>query len=640
MLYLMSISLLLFLLLLVTTLGRRIADFLPNPLKESAAFYVAPLLGLASLVLITTVYGWLSPFKTSFSVFIATGLIVLGVVFEKRRFALFRDWVIISVFVIVATMSVFAPVIRFDGYNPFNDTFTYLVHGQWLQQHAFSEVTRASGFFPAETQVVLYRRAGHRMGASFFLGFVQSLFHLEWSYFAYVPTVAFVFAVGSLALGGIIRQVVPASKAVCLALCTLPAFSMNGFIFGAQFGFFPQTFGLAFSAGLACLFPGLIAHTLHSRPTWTKQFFHLSPLALCCAALLVAYSDIFPLVGASIGLFLLLVCAFYWSEKYRIIGFMLILAGQVLVMVNIEMVRILRNFIHTLLGVASGTVHFGWPMYWSPIQFLAHSFGMKTPFQSNAFGADRIVSSWVFPLLLIVLVAALTRILRAKPKNLTIFFLICINVVFWSAFLKFRYASAGLEGEIGNTFLQFKLAKWATPFNLGLLGIVIAWFLLKAGRYESIYKSAFLAAFVAGMGIHFLIISPIFIQQFQDETRRRHSPFNELLALRSTVANIPKNQVIYLAFGAEHHKIRQMVAYVLPDRKLASKYDDDGYLLGSIPIPERNMPMGSADWIIQFKPIPTTDENPLNRVGPFFIRRAPFSFFSLESITGAYAKET
>ena len=45
--------------------------------------------------------------------------------------------------------------------------------------------------------------------------------------------------------------------------------------------------------------------------------------------------------------------------------------------------------------------------------------------------------------------------------------------------------------------------------------------------------------------------------------------------------------------------------------------------------------------MIQLKPTQTADENPLDRVGPFYIRRrSPFSFFRLESITGAYETET
>ena len=639
MIYLTSITVLVCLLLVATTLGRRIADLLPSSFRDSVGFYIAPLLGLAGIVLITTVYGWLSPFKTSISLAISVCLVLLGIAFEKQRAELFRDWLIVSAFAIVATIPILAPAIRFDSFNPFNDTFTYLAHGQWLQEHAFSEVARASGFFPAETQIVLYQGAGHRMGGSFFLGFVQSLFHLEWSYYAYLATVGLVFALGGLAIGGVIQQVIPVSRTVALTLCTLPAFSVNGFVFGAQYGFFPQTFGLAFAAGLACLIPGLIAYTLSAKPTWTKQFIYLLPLTLCCSALLITYNDMFPVVGAGVGLFLLLVCGMYWNEKNRIIVSVLIFVVQVMAVVNIEGVRILRNFLHTLLGAASGAVHFGWPVLWSPIQFVAHSFGMKSPFDSNVFWVDRLFSSWVFPILLIAIVAILVKILRTKPRNLTILLLVCINVIFWLAFLKFRYATQGLEGEIGNTFLQFKLAKWLAPFNLGLLGIAIAWLLVNSGKYKRICKYTFITAFVAGMAIQYVIVAQMFTLQLQDEIMQKHSPFNVFLDLRSRVANIPKDQVIYLGIPTEHHKITQMVAYILPDRKLAGKYED-GYLRGSIPENEREMPIETADWMIQLKPTQTADENPLNRVGPFFLRRAPFSFYNLESVTSAYGTET
>ena len=639
MIFLTSITVLLCLLLVVTALGRRIADLLPNSFRDTVGFYIAPLLGLAGIVLITTVYGWLSPFKTSISIALSVGLLLLGIVFEKQRADLFRDWLIVSAFAIVVTIPILAPAIRFDSFNPFNDTFTYLVHGQWLQEHAFSEVARASGFFPAETQVVLYQGAGHRMGGSFFLGFVQSLFHLEWSYYAYLATVGLVFALGGLAIGGVIQQVTPVSRTVALTLCTLPAFSVNGFVFGAQYGFFPQTFGLAFAAGLACLIPGLIAYTLSAKPAWTKQFIYLLPLSLCCSALLITYNDMFPVVGAGIGLFLLLVGWMYWNEKNRIIISVLILTAQVMAVVNIEGIRIIRNFLHTLLGAASGAVHFGWPVLWSPIQFVAHSFGMKSPFDSNVFLIDRLFSTWIFPILLIAIVAILVKILRTKPKNLTVLLLGCINVIFWLAFLKFRYATPGLEGEVGNTFLQFKLAKWLAPFNLGLLGIAIAWLWVNGGKYKNLCKCTVLTALTAGMTIQFVIVAQMFTLQFQDETMQKHSPFNVFLDLRSRVASIPKDQVIYLGIPTEHHKITQMVAYVLSDRKLVGKYED-GYLRGSIPEGERDIPLETADWVIQLKPTQTADENPLDRVGPFLIRRAPFSFYNLESITSAYGTET
>jgi len=636
--YLASLSILVSLALVLTTLGRRLVDILPSQLSDRVGFYLAPLLGLALLVLCATGYGWLSPFKTSRSLGLVVGIFVLGLLFEKNRAELLRSWLIVSAFIIVTTIPILAPAIRFNSFNSFNDSFTYLVHSQWLQQHAFSESARASGFFPAETQVVLYQGAGHRMGASFFLGFVQSIFHLDWSYYAYGATVGLIFALGCLAIGGVIQQVIPVSRTLCLALCTLPAVSMNGFVFGAQYGFFPQSFGLAFSVGLAGLIPGLVANGLVSRPSSVNQFWYLLPLSVCCAALLITYNDMFPLVGAGIGLFILLVCCFNWGQKGVILGSALMFALQVIVVVNVEGIRIVRNFLDTVLGAASGSVQFGWPVLWSPIQFLAHSFGMKSPFDSNVFLVDWVVSSLVFPVTLIAIMVILFKIQRSAPRNLTVLFLICINLIVWLIFVKFRYGTVGSQDGVGNTFLQFKLAKWLAPFNLALLGISIAWIFVNAGRYRRWCFYIFSTVFVAGMCIHYFIVSQMFTLQFQDETMQKQSPFNVFLDLRSRVASIPKDQVIYLEIPAEHHKVAQMVAYVLFDRKLAGKYED-GYLRGHLPENERDMPVESADWLIQFKPAQSSNEYPLDRVGPFLLYRGPFWSYKLDSLIGAYPTE-
>jgi len=628
MLFLLSISALFFLLILVIAMGRRIADFLPSSLKESTAFYIGPLLGLAGLVLITTVYGWLSSFKPGISVSIFIVLMVLGFLFEKEPMYLLRNCGIICVFGLIVTLPIFASAIRFDGFNPFTDTFTYLEHGQWLQSHAFSQHARASGFFPAETQVALYQAAGHRMGASFFLAFVQSLFHLEWSYYAFLPTVGLVFTVACLALGGIIRQVVPASNTICLAVCALPSFTMNGFVYGAQWGFFPQTFGLCFCFGIASLIPGLVANTLQLKPAWTKQFIYILPLAICFSAFLMTYNDMFPALGLGIILFFLLMGVLYWKKSGSLLKFITIFAVEVSFLVNIEAFRIAKNFIGTLVGASSGTVRFGWQVPWHAIQFLAFSFGIKAPINHALFKVDKIdniISLGVFPVLLILIGIILFNIFRENPKNPAILFLLCVNVVFCSAFIKFRYLTSGLDpGEMGHTFLQFKIAKWLTPFNLGLLGITITWLLLKAKRYIKIYICFFLFTFMVGMAFQCGIFAKMFTRQLQDETMQKYSSFNVLLDLRSRVENIPKNQIIYLSFG-EHSKLRQMVAYVLSDRRLASNYGDDGYILGHLPQDESNMPLEIADWMIQYKPVRAMDEDPHNRVGPFFIRRAPFS---------------
>lgn len=626
--------------LVATVLGRRIAFLLPASVREPLGFYLSPILGLAGLVLIATAYAWLSPFTPHISVVLVVAVLLFGLALEKQRAILFRDWMVLCVFVIVAAIPILAPAIRFDAFNPFNDTFTYLVHGQWLQHHAFSQPAQSSGHFPAESQVVLYQRAGQRMGSSFFLGFVQSLFHLPWSYYAFLPTVSLAFTLGSLAIGAVIQQVVPVSRTVALILCTLPAFSMNGFLFGAEYGFFPQTFGLAFAAGMAGLIPALMTYILRDRPTWNALFVSMMPLAVCLSALLFAYNDMFPAVGGGLGLFTFLLCWRHWRDKRYIIGAVLILIAEVAVITNVEFIRIARDFVHTLLGAASGSVRFGWPVLWAPIQFVAQSFGMKSPFDTNVFFVDHLVSIWIFPFVLVAIVVILARILRERKWDPAIMLMLCLNAAFWLAFLKFRYATPGMTpGEVGNTFLQFKLSKWLAPYNIGLLGICIAWlFTHTRWLYRRAVQYTVFGCLTAGMLIQYIIVAQMFTLQFQDSTLQKYAPFNVLLNLRSRFADIPKDQEIYLGIPEQHQKIKEMVAYILPDHRLAGSYKD-GYIRGNIPASDWDMPMDKADWMIQYKPVKTADENPLDRVGPFYIRKAPFTFYSLQSVTTAYGTE-
>lgn len=626
-------------LLLVISIGRRVADLLPTIIRDSIGFYISPLLGLAIIILIATMYGWFFVFDTTISISFYVIVLIVCIVFEKQRIDLFSDWLMICFFVIIATLPILAPAIQTNSFNPFNDSFTYLVHGQWLQEHSFSEAARSSGFYPAETQVVLYQRAGHRMGASFFLGFVQSLFNLKWSYYAYLAAVSLLFSLGSLAIGGFVRQVTPVSKLSSLVISILPASSMNGFVFGAQYGFFPQTFGLAFSAGLTCLIPCMINYTLDLKISLRRQFVIVIPLSIILSSFLITYSDMFPIVGAGIGLLLLLVLLQNWSKKKGIISFLLICIIQVLTFINFEVIRIVRNFINTVIGAASGAVHFGWVVPWSPIEFIAHSFGMKSPSTNNIYWIEHFISFYVFPFVLIAVLAIIAKILRQKPKNLTIQLLAIINLVFWVAFLKFRYATPGFEGEVGNTFLEFKISKWLAPFNLGLFGIAIAWILTRIKKSNKGFKYAFAAVLVLGLIIQYSIVAKMFTANFQNETMRAYSPFDLFIELRSRIENISKDEVFYLGIPNDHHKIAQMVAYILYDRKLSGKYED-GYLRGSLPENERDMPIEASNWVIQYKTTKTKNENPFERVGPFYIRDAKLSFFNLESINGAYTTET
>ena len=613
MIYLISASIIVTMLLPIILIGRRVAVLLPESTQERIGFFLSPLFGLAILVLLATAYGWFFPFKTIVTLPFLIIVTLIGIWQERDRIDLLKCWSLTCASAFVFSLPILASALLFDGFNPFNDAFTYLVHAQWLQEHPFSEKAISSGFFPALSQVTLYQTRGHRMGASFFFGFVQSAFHLQWSYYAFLGVVGLVFTTGCLAVGAIIRQAVPVTFTVAICLSSLPAITMNGFTFGAQGGFFPQTFGLAFAAGIGCLLPAAVAFIIEAKPSLRDMLGRMMPFTIVCAAFMLTYNDMVVVLGPAIILYILYLTVNYPEARHRLIAGALLVAIATLFLLNIEGVRILRNFIETVLTAGSGVIYFGWPVQWTPMQFVAYAFGLKS-------------LNYFFIFLLSGIVYILVRICREGSSQYTIPFLICINIVFVAAFLKLRYFSSGPGGELGITFLQFKIAKWAAPFDLALLGIAGAWFVTRTSRFAVILHITFAMLFAIGLRNQIIRVAPSITQYFLFETQRSYAPFGLFTDLRDRLTSVPKSEVLCLAIPTDHNKLKQMVAYVLYDRKIAGRYDD-GYIEGHIPQNERNMPAADAAWLLEYKPVSADGEDPFRRVGPFYVHSQTFGRF-------------
>lgn len=622
-------------------MGRQLLRLLPSEFVAANGFYLAPVLGMAAFLLLATLYGWLSPFTMVYSQIMTLTVVGLAFWFERDKAGWLVDSLQIGCFAVVVSLPILATVIIYGGYNPFTDTFTYLAQAQWLQGHPFSEKAIGSGYYPAVTQIILYQKAGSRMGGTFLLAFIQSLFGLKWSYDAYIPTISLAFVSGCLAIGAIIKQVVPARKMLILALCLLPCFTMNGYIFGAQWGFFPQTFGLALVTGLAALLPALITWSVQNHLSLWRSATLLIPLAICTAALFYAYNEPFVIFGAGIFFFLLVVFYCFKSQWHKLLVFLTCYAVEVSLLLNYEGVRIVRNFFQTL-SISKEHTNIGWPVLWSPVQFFAHAFGMKSAFRNGQYFLDDFTSSYLFiPFLLALSWGIYHYVYKKQKDHLLLFLLICMEIAFLLAFFKFRYFSPNMTGEeIGYTFLQFKIVKYAAPFSLALVGIFLAalWVNLKSYRFA--FAMAYVLALIGGFAIQCMIIIPHFANGFLTEVGQRRSPFEVMVQLRAALANHPKDEVIYLGFGEDHSKLREMVIYVLYDYKLASDYHDDGYIVGSLPEKERHLPLSVAKWLMVINSQhPYCLSQNQRVIGPFALQPAPFHALILEKSAGSYPIE-
>jgi hypothetical protein len=479
------------------------------------------------------------------------------------------------------------------------------------------------------------------MGASFYLGLIQSVFKLEWSYYCYLSVLSIIFTSGSLSLAGIVKKVSGSSTIFALFISFLSGILSNGYLFGAQFGFFPQTFGLAYTFGIIFLLPYSIKALIDNKYTVVEIFLLSIPFSLIISSLILCYSDMFMLLGLGLLIYLVYFCIKFPNHKGTILKFIFITSLLVLLLVNIEVFRVAKIYLGGISGVVKGENAIGWPVIWNPLEFIGYSFGFKSTLASAGSipnGIDKFLSNFLFPLTFIFIVFQSYKILK-DSRDQTIILIIIINIIYWLVFIKFRYFSVGfVNGEVGHTFLQFKIAKWLAPFNLSLLCIAFAYVISKSKPFYLIKKYTILLILL--IGIYFqLYISPLMITgHFLVETGRNFSPFTIFTELRSKISGIPKDEVIYLQIPHENHKLTQMVAYVLADRKLAGKYED-GYIRGSMPENQRDMDLKEAKWILAYVPFHDANEEPLRRIGPFYLTRAPFDFYALRSLKGAYGIE-
>jgi len=634
MLYFGTLFITLIMVFIITMVGLRISDLLPTRLRPIGRFYFSPLFGLAVFMLLATIHGWIVPFKGWMCLTEAVPLLLLSLYLEKKKPVLLPYFFALFLFSLLASTTVLFPLFRYDAYNPFNDTFTYLVHGQWLQEHAFSTPAMASGHHPALTQVSLYQGGGHRMAASFLLGWVQAAFGLDWSYYAYPAAIALPLIAGSLAVGGAVQLVVPGQRLIpILTACAMATF-FNGFAYGSFYGFFPQTFGLAFAVGGVTLLSGLLVQS-SEKYRMGRGFINTIPVSLIFAALSFCYNDLLPFIFAGIFSFLLLLLVFNPSKWKVLFLPVLIFLGQTILFINFEFLRILKNFWHTVLGVGSGTHAVGWPVLWSPLEFLSHAFGFKSP-----FGWWLGHKAVILPILLLILFLFVYFLWHFRKKSsLYLYLHLLMVLVFMAGFLYFRYhVRPPSPAETGYTFLQFKVTKWASPFCFVLMGATLAYGCKRFRLGSKIFPAFLILAILTALGSNYKLADHI-THHFLSEVGYKRSAFSGLLHLRELAKDIDPNQVIYLNLGTVHHKLRQMVAYVLSDRKMAANYADDGYILGHLPPDQRAIPFSTAHWLIDY--IPAKQAQPLKepRAGNLVLKKRPDYLITLVSVNGGYRQE-
>ncbi len=467
---------------------------LPWRLRPIARLFLAPLFGLALLVLLATLAGWVARggYRWWFCLPLTVALVLPGV---SRALPLRRvgsGAARLVAFCALASFPFLGQLWEYTAFNPFNDTLTYLVHAQWLQAHGFAEPALPSGRHPAWTQVAYYQGTELRMGASFLLGWLQAASGRPWSWEVYPAVVSVGLVAGALTVGATVIAACPGRRRVAWLAALAAAVSINGFATGpVQFGFLPQTFGLAFAGGVLALRGQEIA----SRPrvaaledrTLAGRLRMGFPLALLGAASVVCYSEFSPFLALVwMGSYLL---APPWPGSFGELRARLTqfwpAALLTLLLLNGELLRV-WTALREQVGVIAGG-----PVPWPPWKFLAHALGLHT---SKIETVDWWwqVQPWRVLLALPPVtafclalggarrrgrVAAFPLAPRFRPRALLPAALLCALCAL--AFLWFRYGAAnpwqreipGRAAGVGQSWNQFKLSHWA---SLQAIALVLA----------------------------------------------------------------------------------------------------------------------------------------------------------------------
>ncbi|MGF9693075.1 hypothetical protein AAIH46_09670 [Rhizobium sp. 0TCS1.26] len=621
-----------------TVIGRYLSGLLPNRLRPVARFYLAPAFGLAFLTVSASIVGRWIPLGDGVAAALLSILPVGWVVLREP----FRRRMVVhaacnSLVALAAGVSMLAPLLVFGAFNAHNDAFTYLAHSGWLQDHAFAEIIEPGNVTPLTTQIAMYQHFGFRMGGSFLLALVQSVFGLQWAYSAYPAVIIAAMFSSCLALGFPLAPFLARiERRKRLLLLCLPAFGFGGSVFAANYGFLPQTVGMTSACSLLFL-SGPVLRWASSRGNVASLFNAALLSALLLSAATFAYSEFVPFVVltmAIVALFTMVQSGRWWP----VIAYGLSVMAMSLLLLNQEILRA-----YSALKLQSGAV-VGTPVDWSLLGFVAHALGIH--------GGAWDIFQWTLPgagwasygggLLMIALLAALAaysagKMMRAArmPDLLPITTML---VILSLGLLYFRYwVPSPFPVGTGQSWSQFKLADWAHPFFSVLILLALLLPLSRLRTHSANALTALCVVALLGSGAAAVErVRPVL--KTYGHVRDLAHFYREFR--QAVLASCAPGAPVYLSFGDRDQKFRQIATLYLPDRQVLADWHGDDYVNAFLPEREKRRELAVGHCIAERLLPEQVSSDGLN-VGPFTVGLMPRGGrIRIASVEGAHEMET
>ncbi|MBO9170454.1 hypothetical protein [Rhizobium sp. L245/93] len=623
-----------------TLIGRYISGLLPARLRPAAKFYLAPALGLAFLTVAASIVGRWLPLGNGL---VAVPLSLIPLIWAwlnepiKRRavaHALSNGLVALAPGVIML-----APLLVYGGFNAHNDAFTYLAHSEWLQDHAFSETIEPGLVTPLTTQIALYKYFGFRMGGSYLIALVQSVFGLKWSYYAYPAVIIAALYATCLSVGFPLAAYLkrfPRNMRM-LALC-LPAYGFGGLVFAASYGFLPQTVGMTFACSLLFLSGPVFKWTASlDRGDVVASLKPAILSALLLSAMIFAYSEFLPFVGLVIAIVAIAVMI-QTRKLWAVIVYGLAVLSVSLLLLNTEILRA-----YSALKLQSGAV-VGTPVDWTLLGFVGHAFGVH--------GGAWDVFQWALPsadwasfsagllsfAILVALVAFSASTMLKASRTSFLLPTAAMLLVCALGLLYFRYKVASpFAVGIGQSWSQFKLADWAHPFLsvFVLLALLLLLSRLKAHRGTAL-AGLFVVALLGAASVAVERVRPV--AKSYGKTRDLAQFYLDLR--QAVLTSCSTDAPVYLALGDRDQKFKQIATLFLPDRQVLADWLGDDYVQAFLPEGDKRRQLSAGECVVE-RQSPDQISSVGSRVGAFSVGPMPLEGrVRIGSVEGAHEQES
>jgi len=310
-------------------------SFLRSRSPEQLA--LSPVIGTAAWVLLFGSLSYLG-LRAGIAASIVLSTSFLLAVYTRKEFAYPLRWhgglMVLGGSCAVAVVLCLLPILLHNIYYPYNDTWTYIVLSDWLQQHGFGQPAANDPYQPLLAQVRVYQIMHYRLGPIFFLALTQAAMFVERALTIYPAVMAWGFVLLSLALFVFARWCIRLRFNFAVALVAYVAVTMNPIRWAATNGFLPQIYGTA--ALLVCI--ALMARMVQ-RGNWSVHSALL--LGFLGAFLISTYSEMFPVLSLVSLVYVAIAFRHGLRHKacFKLVRFLGVAVLSFVVFANLEVVR-------------------------------------------------------------------------------------------------------------------------------------------------------------------------------------------------------------------------------------------------------------------------------------------------------------